>query len=442
MSSSLAAVALTDMRHQRLEATTRIALLLCAGACSDRLNPLSSTDGGTHDGHGSGGAAPATGSGGSGGAGTGGAGGGAGGAGGSAGVGLGSGGSGGDAGTGPGGTAGAGGTIIADSGRPPLDACPEMQQAKALPVDLLIVADRSRTMNCPLEVPGQACDDDGGHPPTEKSRWTAQREAIIQFASTSMSSGGPGIMLGVTPLLSNGDANVLICEGAEYAFPLLREPSDAIQISAALRAQTVGGGAVFGPVLGGSSKVLRWHGNTAGKNHQVTIVMMADTPAMGSCNNDSVAHAADMAALEFGLSPPIRTSVIAIGPGLDDLDAVAAAGGTLRAHSIDTSGATVIEDIKAGLTRAAYPCDYGLPTNLPDINPARTHLQWRIPSRNAVYELSRVNQAADCSEDRPAWFYDSSTAPTRVSLCPSTCERMRAAPDSEVDYLPGCGPTP
>ena len=518
MSPSPAVVALTDMRHERLEAPGLFALLLCTAACSGRLIPLSGIDGGNEadvtgpsgagGGIGSGGSvgsggvsgAGATGPGGgagtgtTGGAGPGGSGGtgtGAGGAstGGSGGTGqggLGGAGTGASGGTGPGGSTGSGGagaggtgglggtgqggtvstggagpggsggaggagtagsggmagTIIVDSGTLPPDACPEPQLAKALAVDLMIVADRSRTMYCPLEVPGQVCDYDGGLPPTDKSRWTAERDAIIHFSQAAAGQWGPGIMLAVSPLFSNGDPNALLCGAPDYAFPLLRAPSDPLEVSAALKTQTVGGGAVLAPVLQGTAKHMATYARTSGANHQVGIVMIVDAPALGSCPGDDITTAASTAALNFGGVPPIRTSVIGLGPGLNDLDAVAVAGGTLRAHLIDTSGAAVEDGISAALDVAARPCDFGHPANIPGgIDPTRMNLQWRIRPGAEWKPLSYVPNAAACGSAH-GWFVDQPSSPSRASLCPATCDQLVPSTSSEVWYFFDCGSTP
>jgi hypothetical protein len=214
------------------------------------------------------------------------------------------------------------------------------------------------------------------------------------------------------------------------------------EVTATPRSQTVGGGAVFAPVLQGNAKHARTYARRGGANRQIGIVMIADAPARGPCPSDNLAAAVTAAEYQFRAAPPIRTTVIGIGPGLNELEAVAAAAGTQRAHLIDTSGPAVAAAIQTALDSAARPCEYGHPVNVPGgIDPVRVKLQWRAGPNGASAPLTYAGSATGCG-NTPAWFTDNPSSPSRVSLCPATCEQVAGTPGNEVWYFFDCGSAP
>jgi len=82
---------------------------------------------------------------------------------------------------------------------------------------------------------------------------------------------------------------------------------------------------------------------------------------------------------------------------------------------------------------------------------------WKIPDppQGQVFELSKINleykpdgaaqtqtilkvtDAASCASDG-GWYYDDDAHPTRVVVCPSTCDQLKAAKEGEVHVAFGC----
>jgi hypothetical protein len=59
------------------------------------------------------------------------------------------------------------------------------------------------------------------------------------------------------------------------------------------------------------------------------------------------------------------------------------------------------------------------------------------PGSGTPIDYGKIPPGADC-EDRDGWTYDSEDAPTRVRVCPHTCDAIRAVPDGRMDIELGC----
>ena len=71
------------------------------------------------------------------------------------------------------------------------------------------------------------------------------------------------------------------------------------------------------------------------------------------------------------------------------------------------------------------------------VNPSRIDVEYRLTPSGGAVRVSRVPSAADCTT-AGGFYFDSNTAPTKVSLCPSTCSSVQASPTSKVEVLVAC----
>lgn len=56
----------------------------------------------------------------------------------------------------------------------------------------------------------------------------------------------------------------------------------------------------------------------------------------------------------------------------------------------------------------------------------------------AAEALARVQGDSDCGAADDRWYFDDNAIPTRVTLCPATCQRVRSEPYSKLDLSVGC----
>jgi hypothetical protein len=85
---------------------------------------------------------------------------------------------------------------------------------------------------------------------------------------------------------------------------------------------------------------------------------------------------------------------------------------------------------------------------------ARLDCSWDIPPPpdGQTFDKTRVNvryTASDGSEtpygkvegecgDRQGWYYDDESAPTKILVCPATCDAIQDDPDARIDIVFGC----
>ena len=180
----------------------------------------------------------------------------------------------------------------------------------------------------------------------------------------------------------------------------------------------------------------------------------AECNAAGSCTNFLVKKEAPLAA-----QANIKTYVIG-APGSEPargyLSELAFVGGTPRTPTCThdpTSAAgdchfdmTTTGDFAAGLATAlgnvsgaALGCEFAVPKTGGPVTPGSVNVQYRPQSGNA--ECFSYDPAA-CSAGSNGWQFakkpDGSDDLSRVVICGSACERVRADPMARVDVILGC----
>jgi len=150
---------------------------------------------------------------------------------------------------------------------------------------------------------------------------------------------------------------------------------------------------------------------------------------------DGVAAAAQGA---FKGSPSIPTYVIGVGPSLDNLNRIAAAGGTQSAQMVSVADpaatANQFQQTLEKIRGAVLSCDFGLP-------PAPDGKALDIEAVNVAFVSGGKEQVLSYSKDctgGTGWRYDNRTAPTKIELCPATCEAARQDADGKLTLAMGC----
>jgi hypothetical protein len=296
-----------------------------------------------------------------------------------------------------------------------------------VPIDLFIMMDRSISMANP--VPG-----------TNLTRWEALTQAVQDFATTTR---GDDIRAGIGFFgITGGSDDEIDCIQNRYADPAV--PIDTLDqsgpaIVSAMNDMAPGGLTPTAPALGGAlDYAASWAKDHPGR---ATAVVLVTDGYPTQCQPQSVTDLAAIAEQAHMNAPYVRTYVIGLG-GDFNLDAIALSGGTHSAFKVDEG------DISGSFSAALHnvsnsrlACEYALP-------PA--------PSGNQKLDLTRVqviySTAGDAStEEIPAlsgsdacakspnggWYYDDTSAPTSIEVCPCTCARFEAG---RVDVRVGCRP--
>jgi hypothetical protein len=145
---------------------------------------------------------------------------------------------------------------------------------------------------------------------------------------------------------------------------------------------------------------------------------------------------------------PIRTFVIGVfqpgdGGSINNVNAIAQAGGTEEAVFIDTSGEveTQFLDALRAIRSGTLACQFQIPDSEENLDYFRVNLQF---DNGAVQQqLSYVPNEAGCANSPNSWHYDvdasaSSAKPTAIQVCPAMCEQFKAAPTGSLSLQLGC----
>ncbi len=290
-----------------------------------------------------------------------------------------------------------------------------------------------------------------------------------------------GACIGVPVATGGGNCNVSVYATPDVPIQLL--PGVAPAITTSLNNHSPGGGTPTEPALQGAIQYAKqWATANPTRNGLPlkTVVVLATDGDPNDCSSD-VPGVSAIAASGFSGTPSIQTFVIGVGSSLTSLNAIAQAGGTSQAIIVDTSnnptqqfidalntirdtstvtgtttvyvdGGTTTAYVDAGTTtvyvdggtRTVYvdggtttvysklPCEW----NIPEVPPAAGTFDKNLV--NVTYNgttIGFVQDPASCVAGTDAWHYDDYANPTKVMLCPSTCDEVKAADASAVPNI-------
>jgi hypothetical protein len=172
-------------------------------------------------------------------------------------------------------------------------------------------------------------------------------------------------------------------------------------------------------------------------------------------------HLAQLVSDAFNGPDKITTYVLGLpGSNAATLDQIAKAGGTNA--SIDVSGGVqafiaALNSIRSKVSTQSVqhitvpttietklPCEWTIPpiTGQNQVfNKDQVNVKF-TPSGGATQDFGYVANDAGCAAVTDAWHYDDETNPTRVILCPTTCDMVKASTGAQVDLAFGCARKP
>jgi hypothetical protein len=242
----------------------------------------------------------------------------------------------------------------------------------------------------------------------------------------------------------NGDS----CDVADYTAPAVEIqplPGPEAAINAAIAKQQPFSSTPTGPALQGAVD----HAKTwaaANPTHKVVAVLATDGQPT-ECTPTDIPSVSKIASDAVLGTPSIKTFVIGVfAPGdptaQQNLDAIAAGGGTAPAVIIDTSQNVTQKFIDAlnAIRGSQLACDYQIP--LPKdggtIDPKKINVQY-TPTNGQTETLIYVGDASKCDPQNGGWYYDDANAPTKIIMCDSTCNGFKAsAGKAQVEIRVGC----
>ncbi len=249
-------------------------------------------------------------------------------------------------------------------------------------------------------------------------------------------------------LTSSFCSNATECSNVRYATPAVNIavlPGNAAAINASMNANSPHGNTPTGPALQGAIDHAKQY---AGQNPGHTVVTVLATDGLPtSCTMTSIPQIAALAQAGKNGTPSISTFVIGVFAPADtaaaqNLNAIAAAGGTNTAFIINTSGNVTQQFLQAldQIKGKALPCEFKVPTPTSgQVDYNKVNVQ--VTSSGGNTSLLYVGDASKCDPTNGGWYYDIDPAagtPTKIAVCPSTCTAFKGQTGAQVDILIGC----
>lgn len=308
----------------------------------------------------------------------------------------------------------------------PLEACATSStSAEKLPLHLVLVLDQSGSM-CETQ-PNNSFDrncNDGN------SKWQQVTKALNAFFSSPSSKG-------ITASLIAFPAGNY-CDPGTYANPLVSSvelPDTGNKLSTRIGQLRPDGATPTRPALEGALRFAKGVNLTMAGRGKVAVVMATDGFPQ-DCSNNSISSASNVAGAEKSSIP---TYVIGVGTLLTDLNALAAAGGTDKAFIVSTQNQSTVgsafADAMGKIRGASLSCEYGLPAA-----PSGQTLDFKKVNVQVTASggtASTVPYSADCA-NAGGWRYDNAAAPTKIQLCTSSCDKVKADGTAKLDLVLGC----
>jgi hypothetical protein len=310
--------------------------------------------------------------------------------------------------------------------------------AKLANVRMLVMFDRSTSMN------------DEADEQTNASRWNLASAALTSFFADP-AAGGLQVALRFFPHdLPMAGCNDQGCNVAACAEPIVplgtlatepMDPHELALIAASVAAVPPGRedsqGTPISVALGGA---LSWAAaqRVAAPEENAVVVLVTDGVPNG-CGND-IANIATLASDALAASG-VRTYAIGLtGSRESDMDAIAAAGGTTKGIFI-SDGATAKQDLLdalAAIRGSVLDCDFDMPkaTDGKQVDPTKINVNY-TPAGGTRMTLGRVPNASGCGT-APGWYYDNDLTPSRILLCPASCNTASVEVDATLEVQLGC----
>jgi len=328
---------------------------------------------------------------------------------------------------------GASGTVIT-----PDAACVTGTANAALSsVNMFVMFDRSTSMNDP----GNDVGD---------SRWVVASRALNAFFADP-DAAGLNLALRFFPHDQPADGcNKDGCDVASCAMPLVglgtltaeTAPADVHEkaltdaTASATPSMMTQGTPIYAALAGALSWSAAQRMKTPAENGVVVLVTDGEANGCGDAIDDISQLAADALA-----QSGVRTYAIGLtGSREEDINQIAKDGGTEQGIFV-ADGATAQQELLAALGAIRgqlLDCDFPMPEPKPgvEVEPNFINVNY-TPGGGAKATLTRLADESACA-GASGWYYDNPTTPTRIILCPSTCDTVTADSMASLEILLGC----
>lgn len=308
-----------------------------------------------------------------------------------------------------------------------------------VPVDLYFMVDKTGSMNCPVpDDPKNPCEvAPDTLPPGTVSRWSLVATALKAFMNQPANKDlGVGIRF-----FPQGRNSNTYCSVNTYTQPnveIAPLSTNANRIVMSIDGQDPDG---YTPTVPSITAAIAHAGDWAKANpdHKVVVVYATDGYPKQCGNNNTIPNAANVAKGGVDGAPSILTYVLGVGPNLDDLNTIAASGGTGKAFLVDTKGDAAAQLSAALATirgNVALDCTYTIPAPPAGqtLEPGKVNVNY-TDAAGAVTKVLQDPAGVTCDKGS-GWQY--SADGKQINLCGALCDKVKADPGGKLQVLFGC----
>jgi hypothetical protein len=330
--------------------------------------------------------------------------------------------------------------------------------AERLPLDLLVLVDASGSMADRVAA-------------TMRTKWELAGDALSAFVKDP-AAAGTGIGLQFFPLLGPGSpcntavecgyqpgasvcvqgaclAAAPVCASDRYAqlaVAIADLPGAAPAFVRALTTRQPDGVTPMAEAVIGALDYLRARATAMPRRRPALIIATDGLPS--GCSDRDIPVIGDSIWTAHNTAPVVPTYVIGlldpadVAAGSAALGELARAGGSGAPFLVSPTG-ELSQQLVAALNEirgAALPCEYAIPAaqmGRIDFGKVNVHVRSAAGEGDVPY----VGAAGQCDAARGGWYYDvdpRAGTPTHVLVCPASCARFKAQPDSQVELRFGC----
>lgn len=297
-------------------------------------------------------------------------------------------------------------------------------ETEPVPLDIIILLDESGSM--------------GG------AKWDTVTAALKSFVTDPMNDG-IGVGIRYFPVDTGPDCN--FTDYAQLDVDVAPLPGNSTLLVNSINAEFVTGGTpTYGALRGVLTKATAYQ--DLFPDHKVIVVFASDgdpngcsaaLPSGGTPDIDDIADLAQSALNYNG----VQTYVIAMqGATIGNLDKIAAKGGTVEAYDVTGSVAqfsSKMQEIRA----TALPCEFVIPPPPMGemLDPKLVNVNYTPGGTMTKQGVPKADNLADCGTGK-GWYYDNEMNPTKVILCPASCNIVKSDTGAKVDVAFGCSTIP
>jgi hypothetical protein len=181
-------------------------------------------------------------------------------------------------------------------------------------------------------------------------------------------------------------------------------------------------------------------------NATKTFVVVTDDDASDGPNNSASAFTQAVTGLDATLFRAWTFSGIYCFSECPDAAAIGSVYVDLVAQTQGVSGDLCLQDFapvfdalaQSVIGTSSLDCEWDIPPppagEILDVD--KVNVQYTV-SGGAAQPILHVPSSNDCGA-QGGWFYNDAASPTRVRVCPTTCETIQADPGAKIDILFGC----